>query len=458
MPTLTDTLPDNVICYDGVTRPIAECVWLHPPYYTYPSAPYPASAEFVYVPDASHYGYGASRIFAPRNQCVRLADGDYALERDCVQDYRGRWFARIGLDEGWLVRLDGASTWAGCIAEEDDAVSTDDGWFLTDECFCCDCCSQWFYGECDNTGPGGCDMCESCYNDHTCVCDSCDEVRWSDDCDTDDDGVVVCSHCRNPRRRNPRLVSDYCDRSANHMKPESKDAILFGIELEVEAKGGDTGAGAEWVRQYLPDAYVCLKHDGSLGAGGFEIVTRPDSVEVHKKYWGPLLGAQPGKVLQSWQTGRCGMHVHVSRRGLSQLQLGKMLCFLNDPANEGFVCKVAGRRNSRWSRIEKKKVTDIRRPYAVADRYVALNLCNSRTVEFRIFKGTLSTRGFFKNLEFCAALVEFTAPCKASLADATDYTRFCEWLSYKTYPHLYDWCVQRGFIVDQRPPQKRKPS
>lgn len=455
MPILTFPMPDQIMCHDGVMRNSLECVRLDSTLYIHPNSPYALPDEVVYAAGA---GRGNDHAYALREQCVSLADGGFALIEHAVEDYRGRYYAAIGLEEGWLVRLDGASNWAGQIALEDDACSTDDGWFLTGECFCCDSCCNWFYGEADNTGPGGCDMCESCFNENTTVCDHCDEVRWSDDCSDDDEGGVVCTHCRSPRRRNPRIISDYCDRSANHMQSESKDAILFGIELEVEAKGGDSGSGAEWVRNYLPDTYVCLKHDGSLGSGGFEIVTRPDSVDVHRKYWTPLLGANPGKVLQSWQTGRCGMHVHVSRAGLSQLQLGKMLCFLNDPANEGFVCKVAGRRNSRWSRIEKKKVGDIRRPYAITDRYVALNLCNRRTAEFRIFKGTLSARGFFKNLEFCAALVEFTAPCKASLTDATDYTKFCEWLSYKTYPHLYDWCVERGYIIDQRPPLKRKPS
>ena len=458
MPYLPISPSVDVLCHDGVVRPVAQTVRISHRLYAWPNAPYLVPDANIYRSEYDATDYYSYVVYAPRTDCVQCGDGEWLLRANAVRLYDGTYYPAHGVDDGWIVELCEYSDHPNQYVAEDDAVYIDnEGYYLGHETWNCESCNNNFSGEAAATGPGGCDMCSDCHSENTDTCDHCEECRWCEDLAEDDDGNLICTQCRNPRRVvRPRLVSDYSDRSANNMRPESKDTILFGVELEVEARSADSSVGAEWVRNFLPDNYACLKHDGSLGQGGFEIVSRPDSVEVHKKYWTPMLNASPNKVLSSWQTGRCGMHVHVSRLGLSQLQLGKMLCFLNDPANEGFVCKVAGRRNSRWSRIYKKKVTDIRRPYEIADRYVALNLCNRRTAEFRIFKGTLSPRGFFKNLEFCAALVEFTSPCKASLSDATDYTKFCEWLSYKTYPHLYDWCVHRGFIIDNRPPKKRR--
>jgi hypothetical protein len=226
---------------------------------------------------------------------------------------------------------------------------------------------------------------------------------------------------------------------------------LFGIELEVEGRNGDSYAAAEFARRHLSKDYCVFKTDGSLGAGGFEIVTRPDSVVYHKSNWQALFANSPSKMMSSWTNGRCGMHIHVSRRPLSELQIGKLLCFLNDPFNERFVVRVAGRRSDRWGRIEKKKVTDAKR---TRDRYVALNLTNDRTIEFRIFKGTLAAPTFFKNLEFVAALVEYTAPCGRSIQEAVSWRSFVNWVSYKTYPCLYDWLVNRKLVVDRRPKRK----
>jgi hypothetical protein len=460
MPIFNQLLPTQVICHDGVTRPASQCVRLQSRYYAWPNAADLVPPDCIYVSEFDVNDYYSYVVYAPRTECVQCADGDWILREHGVRTHDQCWYSRHGVTDGWLVRLCDNSNYAGEYCVEDDAVYVDgDGYYTSEETWCCESCSNNYPGSPDRDGPSGCSLCEDCYSDNTAQCDHCESCCWSEDITEDDDGNNICNRCRNPRRAPPpRLVSDYSDRSANNMVSESRDITLYGVELEVEARSGDSQVGAEWVRNFLPTNYSCLKHDGSLGPGGFEIVTRPDSVDVHKRYWLPLLGATPHKVLSSWQTGRCGMHVHVSRAGLSQLQLGKMLCFLNEPANENFIVKLAGRRNSRWSRIIKKKVGDIRRPYELQDRYVALNLCNRRTAEFRIFKGTLSPRGFLKNLEFCAALVEYTAPCKASLADATDFTKFCDWLSYKTYPYLYDWCVHRGYITDNRPPQKRKPA
>ena len=50
-----------------------------------------------------------------------------------------------------------------------------------------------------------------------------------------------------------------------------------------------------------------------------------------------------------------------------------------------------------------------------SERYVAINLKNSQTIEIRIFRGTLNFNSFMKNIEFAHALFMYTKENK------TDY-------------------------------------
>lgn len=414
---------DMVDCADGETRPKSEC---------------------VVCADGDWY---------PKDECVECGDGQWRPRSECSDTVDGDWYPDDELitlangdvlhedDSRVVLRNDGEYDYV------DDCCEIGGDWYSDSECSHCESCSNAVLNDDVECGPGDATLCRGCYEDYTSSCESCGEVCWSDDVQSHH-GDYLCESCYSDR--NSGVIREYSDKSANHMRPESQDRVLYGIELEVEAKGDQEDA-AERVLGKLGDDYCVLKHDGSLGSSGFEIVTRRDSVAVHKKRWEKFFADDPSQYLSSWTNGRCGMHVHVSKAPLSELQLGKMLCFVNDPFNEAMVTAIAGRKSERWSRIEKKKISDVKHG---SERYVALNI-TSRTAEFRIFKGTLNRLGFFKNLEFCMALVEFTAPAQRSIMDATSHKSFCEWLSYKSYPHLYDFLVRKRFIkVDRRPKRK----
>ena len=421
-----------VTCADGEERPEDDCV------------------------------YCGDDEYRPVDECVEsVHDGDFYPADDCTECYDDNWCL-----SSEVVRLScGAYAWQDdeevCYCEDGEYRFRDNciylehgGWYHEDECFWCDHCQQACHVDDGYDSPThGDTLCEHCRDNHTSCCASCDDRFFHEDlnddyycesCATDDSGRERPS--ARPVRESP-LILDYSDRSANYLPRESHDRVLYGIELEVESRDGMSITGAQWARTHLSDRYCVFKSDGSLGPGGFEIVTRPDSLVVHKREWDAFFANDPASTLASWSTGRCGMHVHISKAGLSSLQLGKMLCFLNEPVNERMIVKIAGRRSQRWCQIAKKKISDCNHPQA---RYVALNI-TSRTAEVRIFKGTLSMAGFFKNLEFCEALVKFTAPAERSIADATNYGAFCRWLSYKDYPNLYAFLVRKGFVNDQRP-------
>ena len=392
----------------------------------------------------------------PASACAELEDGRMCPLDRCVDTDYGRYCEDdcVSTYDGQDVPVDNAILLAnGEFADEDDpdivCLHNGEYWFIDQ---CSEVGNEWYRNEdcftCDNCGDSELlddavyvhdheTVCQHCYDYHYATCDSCCETFRAEE--INEHGM--CSDCRPSS-----LILNYCNKSANHLKPESQDAMLFGIELEVESCDGNEDDGASYVRSHLPEDYCVFKEDSSLGDGGFEIVTRPDSMAVHKRKWESLLSDRPGRHIYSWDTeGRCGMHVHITKSALSPLQMGKMLVFLNEPCNGSFVKCVAGRSGAAYASRCKRKHTDIDK---LEDRTVALNI-TSRTAEVRIFRGTLKRESFLKNLEFVTALVEYCGPAKFGLRQAASHKEFCKWLSRKDYPNLWAHLKDRGYVMEK---------
>jgi len=162
----------------------------------------------------------------------------------------------------------------------------------------------------------------------------------------------------------------------------------------------------------MPGEYCYFERDGSIG-DGFEIVTQPAGLDIHRvKFDAFLNNAQIKEGMRSHAGGACGFHVHVGRQYLSQAQIYRMQAFLNDPKNKALITKIA-RRYSTGSGYAKFKPELSSLSVAnknTHDRYDALNVTNTDTVEFRIFRGSLRYESIMAALEFVNALVEFCMP------------------------------------------------
>jgi len=278
-------------------------------------------------------------------------------------------------------------------------------------------------------------------DDNTFVCRDCGE-RFNNG-EGDDD--YYCYDCDSGRNCNEDGVRDYCDRSANNLRPEKDVPIKFGIELEVEA----IDDRSESISAFnFPDRYCVLKEDGSLGCGGYEIVTRPDCPSVHKRVFGELLARKSVReTTRSWTSGRCGIHIHVSRAPLSKLWVGRMLVLVNSDDMKPIVSKVAGRWNTTYAGIKHKKLTDAHS--RDGSRYDALNTTGSNTIEFRIFRGTLDREAFLKNIEFVEAVLAFCKPCTVSNRDVSNPAEFTAFLRKrrKEWPNLWTFLETKGLVA-----------
>jgi len=228
------------------------------------------------------------------------------------------------------------------------------------------------------------------------------------------------------------------------------------------------------VRSRLGSEYCIIKHDGSLPHNGFEVVTTPQGLSVHIdkfKAW------EIDPAYRAWNTGKCGMHVHIDSRAFTQMTLGKFLMFINSAGNMDFVRKIAGRH---------PLVDDQARSYCAAEnqavltnpkqavkgksgeRYRMVNMQNlgSReavrlglsmdnsyngrynTVELRIFRASLKKERLLAQIEFTHASVMF---CRVASWRDLNGTSFVKWLKTVAgqYPALVKWYGVRAVHTSQ---------
>ena len=237
------------------------------------------------------------------------------------------------------------------------------------------------------------------------------------------------------------------------MPQDLLDAILSGVEIEVERRNNCPHNIVEQILGTM-HKYALIKRDGSLN-DGFEVVSAPATLMAHKHYWSKFCEKNYNEYLSSWHTNTCGMHVHVDRRSLTPLDIGKLLVFINCEHNAKFVKHIAGRSSSSWARRDFKSAKDGTQR---SDKYEAINLGKEETIEFRIFRGNIGKIGIFRALEFVYALVYFVK--QSALDKNTDYVRnlkyenFIEFVRQPSnksqYPYFYTWLVKQGYITTNK--------
>ena len=330
---------------------------------------------------------------------------------------------------------------------DNEVVHKIDGQEFCGTCFCdlyteCYHCGDMVDNDNLKTGSDENSYCGNCFDERFFVCDDCDEVSSRDSACENQYGHAVCESCgenyftcencngvfHNDRYGNNgccdnctgeknECIHDYSYRPSPEffkLKTEKKNELYFGIELEIEntKKEEDNNDIAE----YLIDRndFIYCKEDGSLNTG-FEIVTHPLSWEYYldkKKKFAYMCDYLKRKGFESHNPGTCGMHIHLSKKAFTTIHLYKVMTFFFK--NPGFITTISQRKKQhldRWSSLEDNKddiVYKAKNKKGNSERYVAINLKNEKTVEIRIFRGTLKTMSFFKNMEFIKAVFEWT--------------------------------------------------
>lgn len=251
------------------------------------------------------------------------------------------------------------------------------------------------------------------------------------------------------------LYSGFCSYHAHHgmdfnAPKRPKSNYQFGIELEVEFNTRDlrhqfTDIKSNW--------FYC-ESDGSLNSNGCEIITVPLEPKHAKSedFWLPLID-ELKNTAQSWETGRCGLHVHVSREILGRNEeqitenLGKLLYLYHHHLRDtrmnvrifgrdrgynehdgktsyGNAVGVIGGTILREKEIkEKLKTQMIERTQQ--DRYFDINIRNSKTIEFRKGRGSINQKRIVSIIEYCELMCKY---CKGTPWQQICYDDFVSYI------------------------------
>lgn len=185
---------------------------------------------------------------------------------------------------------------------------------------------------------------------------------------------------------------------------------FLGLELEMEVDG-DRWDKEELVDFVEDDCNVnedldfFFKEDGSLDYG-IELVTHPTTLQFFKN-WKKLESAI--ELLQdegcwSHDTDTCGIHVHIDRDSFHSARHQQRFVYAIDKMMEYSMLYDFTRRTEneveQWCNPRGLRWVDDVYIWEDDTRYVAVNTCNSKTIEVRIFKGTLKWETILAILEF----------------------------------------------------------
>jgi hypothetical protein len=220
--------------------------------------------------------------------------------------------------------------------------------------------------------------------------------------------------------------------------------LLFGIELETELRIYSSRNNIAQTIQDQTPYFYCV-HDGSLD-NGIEIISVPMSYTwIQKNLCKELEKIRKCKSLSAAQQRKCGMHIHMNRKAITNLQLYKMIGFIEQ--NKSFCLRISQRKNDSYvfdyarfkDRSSGALITDILdNDPSDQDRYVAINLQTGKTVEIRFFQGTLNPRTVMKNIEFCMALYDFTREVGRKDMYLSKFLEYIKKFAYR-YPHFIEF-------------------
>lgn len=256
-------------------------------------------------------------------------------------------------------------------------------------------------------------------------------------------------HLRLNERPSSALDRITLDKAPNHM-------LFMGVELEID----EGWNGTELIDKINTDwkGRLYCKHDGSLSRAGIEIVSHPATLAFHQNEfnWDILCSGCRKYEYISEDSDKCGLHIHVNRNYLSSA-----LPDLDDPdsyegrktvstiklcsfmaTNREKVFKVARRSSTRYSEMPNSPHDGMSmiQLTSTETRYLAVNISNRDTVEFRMFKGTVHPETILASLEFVDAVCRFVK--HASPMDCllkTGWDKMCDTIvqNKKIYPNIY---------------------
>jgi hypothetical protein len=296
-------------------------------------------------------------------------------------------------------------------------------------------------------------VCNTCL-ENTVLCSRCGKVLLQTQKTID--GEVYCDDCINQFSYINSWHS-YGSNWKNRVVDQSDKSLLIGTELEID-RGSNNRETAKLIAKIMGNSFI-YANDGSLDCG-FELISHPFSFNFWQdkvNYIKDMMDICVSKGYKSHDVNTCGLHFHVNREQLKTSSrthdevvdniLLIMETFKDELCTFGrrhstqyaqFLQDSTGRRTISLKYIKNSKITD--------SRYMALNLQNRKTIEFRFFKGTLKHETFMASVELVNNL------CNIAMYEDIDGLTWQDIIDYNADKNKYivDYNRSRGIVTDKK--------
>ena len=300
-----------------------------------------------------------------------------------------------------------------------------------------------------HNGDYVCDSCKSSGEYFTC--DDCGETFRGEGYLRDD--CVYCEDCYNARFADDEYyteIKDYHDRPVTHFygddggfETDGSGFKGYGFELEVD-NGGDYDSVARNVMDKL-DREVYCQHDGSIDYG-FEIISHPHTEKALYDMRDRLDDVMEYLVDQDYRSHdakTCGLHLHASRtlfgknEKMQRIAISKIIIFYDMFWDD--ILKVSRRTRSQAQEWANRYSTVNMTPKQLREnlpssRYMAVNLNNRDTVEFRLMRGTLNEKTFWATIDFLITTIKNST--KITYKDITKPEKWLEGIKPETAEYI----------------------
>lgn len=254
-------------------------------------------------------------------------------------------------------------------------------------------------------------ICSDCYEVYYVSCSNCGAAIKAGE------NRRLCKDCSDIIYRKP--LNSYSTKPFPVFKgkkySDNRLSRFYGLELEYSYTPAIL-AYSLFNKEYK-GKFLYNKSDSSLD-DGVEIVTSP----LDKQTLTELLGrmneglAKIGSIRN--YNKNAGIHIHVNRASIDSLTVYKLSYLLNMSATEDekrIIYYISGRNRTSTTKTSKYHYAIVGDDYTQTracrsgDRYRALNLNNSNTIEFRMFASTTKVKNILMYVDFVDDLIEYAS-------------------------------------------------
>lgn len=327
------------------------------------------------------------------------------IRMDDANEYDGEYYCQDCWDEDFIY-----CELCGEYAPRDSAFYDENhSAYCCESCFDyhyrrCECCNEWFHED-DLRYVNGEDayVCDDCWYDNVSTCEECGDDLFTENGYWEND-YFYCEGCH----ENAVPILSYHGYNGSYslkkLSPDD-DSLGAGIELEVEGS-------RETAKEVVKLDWLHCENDGSLN-NGYEIISQPLTINNWKswKAFKSLLDYLKAEGIRSHDTSTCGLHIHVDRKDINDINRVVAIVNLFKPEME----KLARRSNNHYCRYMQELLHD-ENPESVKkaikdkknslDRYQVVNQCRWNTIEFRLFRGTLNYGTILATLELVDNIIK----------------------------------------------------